>query len=59
MAPDSFEPDHLAAEVDAGGEAEVMSAEPRPAAPPRARRSLFQIVCLEPGAGTPAGKGAV
>ena len=51
MAPDSFESDHLASDADLSGQPETMTYEPQPAAARPARRSLFQIVCLEGRAG--------
>jgi hypothetical protein len=53
MAPDSFESDHLASDADISGQPETMTYEQQPAAPRAARRSLFQIVCLE---GKPGGE---
>ena len=47
MAPDSFESDHLASDADMSGQPESMMHKPQPTAPRSARRSLFQMVCLE------------
>jgi hypothetical protein len=55
MAPDSFESEQLASDNDMAGEAETPMQEPQPAAPPPARLSLFQRVCL---GNKPQGKAA-
>ena len=47
MAPDFFEPDHQTSDADISSQPEAMTDEPQPAAQRRARRSLFQIVCLQ------------
>ena len=47
MAPDFFEPDHQTSDADISSQPEVVTVEPQPAPPRRARRSLFQIVCLQ------------
>ena len=47
MAPDSFESDHLPTDGDLSGQPETMMQEPRLTAPRPARRSLFQIVCID------------
>ena len=47
MAPNSFETDQLASDADSAGQPEILMQEPEPATPKPARRSLFQIVCLQ------------
>ncbi len=47
MAPDSFEPDHLASDADTSGQPEITMHEPQPAVPRGLRPSLFQMVCLQ------------
>jgi hypothetical protein len=47
MAPDFFESDQQTSDADITSQPETMIDEPQPAAPRRARRSLFQIVCLQ------------
>jgi hypothetical protein len=47
MALDSFESDQPASDIDMAGQPEILMHEPPAAAPRPARRSLFQIVCLE------------
>ncbi len=47
MAPDSFESDHLASDADTSGQPETMMHEPQSTASRPARRSLFQMVCLQ------------
>ena len=47
MAPDSFESDQLTAADDIAGQPETITYEPQPIAPRPARRSLFQMVCLQ------------
>jgi hypothetical protein len=47
MAPDFFESDHQTSDADISSQPETMTDEPQAAAPRRARRSLFQIVCLQ------------
>jgi hypothetical protein len=47
MAPDFFESDQLASDVEIAGQPEMPMDEPHAVAPRPARRSLFQIVCLQ------------
>ena len=53
MAPDFFELDQPASADDSAGQPEILTQEPQPTAARPARRSLFQIVCLQ---GKPNGK---
>jgi len=47
MAPDFFESDQLAPDAEMAGQPETVTDEPPPAALRPAKRSLFQIVCLQ------------
>ena len=46
MAPDFFEPDQQTSDADFSSQPQTPTDAPQPAPPRRARRSLFQIVCL-------------
>ena len=47
MAPDFFESDQPMPDADISSQSQALTDEPQPARPRRARRSLFQIVCLQ------------
>jgi hypothetical protein len=48
MAPDFFETDRSASDIDTAGSVEALIDVPPSSAPRRARLSLFQIVCIKP-----------
>jgi hypothetical protein len=47
MAPDSFESDLPACEAEIAGQPETMAAAPPAPVRRSARRSLFQVVCID------------